>query len=143
VTAQAEAILNAARGGASMRKRCDGLCSAFASSARIHRHALQSRHQQPLGRQLQGTHTMITTRILAAALLACSTAAMAGPTCTAPQDKWMKETDFKKGLENKGYQIKTFKVSKGQCYEIYGFDRSGKKVEIYFDPVTAAVVEAK
>jgi hypothetical protein len=87
---------------------------------------------------------MTTPRILAALLLAsCSAAAMAGPACTAPQEKWMKEADFKKGLESKGYQIKTFKVSKGQCYEIYGFDKEGKKVEIYFDPVTAAVLEQK
>jgi hypothetical protein len=86
---------------------------------------------------------MMTARLLAVLLLASSTAAMAGPACNAPQDKWMKEADFKKGLEDKGYQIKTFKVSKGQCYEIYGFDKSGKKVEIYFDPVTAAVLETK
>ena len=37
----------------------------------------------------------------------------------------------------------TFKVSKGECYEIYGFDKAGKKVEIYFDPVTAAILETK
>ena len=30
--------------------------------------------------------------------------------------------------------IKTFKVSKGKCYEIYGMDKNGKKVEIYFNP---------
>ena len=86
---------------------------------------------------------MMTARILATLLLASSTVAMAGPNCAAPQDKWMNEADFKKGLEDKGYQIKTFKVSKGQCYEIYGFDKSGKKVEIYFDPVTATVLETK
>jgi hypothetical protein len=49
----------------------------------------------------------------------------------------------RRGLEEKGYQIKTFKVSKGECYEIYGFDKAGKKVEIYFDPATAAVLETK
>lgn len=69
--------------------------------------------------------------------------AFAGPTCNVPQDKWMKEADFKAQLEGQGYQIKTFKVSKGQCYEIYGFDKAGKKVEIYFDPQTAAVLETK
>lgn len=72
-----------------------------------------------------------------------ASAAMAGPTCNVPQDKWMKESDFKAKLESQGYQIKTFKVSKGQCYEIYGHDKSGKKVEIYFDPSTAAVLETK
>ena len=70
-------------------------------------------------------------------------AANAGPACNVPQEKWMKESDFKTRLEGQGYQIKTFKVSKGQCYEIYGFDKAGKKVEIYFNPETAAVLEAK
>ncbi|MFB0935127.1 MAG: PepSY domain-containing protein [Propionivibrio sp.] len=70
-------------------------------------------------------------------------AAIAGPSCSVPQDKWMKEADFKSHIESQGYQIKTFKVSKGKCYEIYGFDKAGKKVEIYFDPQTAAVLEAK
>lgn len=72
-----------------------------------------------------------------------ASAALAGPTCNVPQDKWMKEADFKARLEAQGYQIKTFKVSRGQCYEIYGFDKAGKKVEIYFDPQTGAVIEAK
>lgn len=72
-----------------------------------------------------------------------ATSAFAGPTCNVPQEKWMKEADFKARLESQGYQIKTFKVSKGKCYEIYGFDKAGKKVEIYFDPATAAVLESK
>lgn len=72
-----------------------------------------------------------------------ATSAVAGPTCNAPQEKWMKEADFKARLEAQGYQIKTFKVSKGQCYEIYGFDKDGKKVEIYFDPISGAVLETK
>ncbi|ABM38955.1 PepSY domain-containing protein [Polaromonas naphthalenivorans] len=80
---------------------------------------------------------------LAPLLIALSSAAFAGPACSVPQDKWMKEADFKKSLEVQGYQIKTFKVSKGQCYEIYGFDKAGKKVEIYFDPATGAPLESK
>ncbi|NRT57517.1 PepSY domain-containing protein [Sphaerotilus uruguayifluvii] len=80
--------------------------------------------------------------ILIAALLT-ATAATAGPTCKAPKESWMKEADFKAKLEGEGYKIKTFKVTKGQCYEIYGQDKAGKKVEIYFDPATAAVLESK
>ena len=75
--------------------------------------------------------------------LASSTAAFAGPTCTVTQAKWMKEADFKAMQEKQGYRIKTFKVSKGKCYEIYGFDKDGKKVEIYFDPATGAELERK
>ena len=54
----------------------------------------------------------------------------------------MKEADFKKDLTAQGYQIKTFKVSNG-CYEIYGTDKAGKRVEIYFDPVTGTPVLSK
>lgn len=72
-----------------------------------------------------------------------ASAAVAGPTCTVPQEKWIKEADFKARLEAQGYQIKTFKVSRGQCYEIYGFDKNGRKVEIYFDPQTGAVIESR
>lgn len=81
--------------------------------------------------------------IATAALALLAGPALAGPTCNAPKDKWMKESDFKAKLEAEGYQIKTFKVTKGQCYEIYGHDKAGKKVEIYFDPATAAVLESK
>ncbi|WP_426148688.1 PepSY domain-containing protein [Polaromonas sp. DSR2-3-2] len=80
---------------------------------------------------------------LAPLLIALSSVAFAGPTCSVPQDKWMKEADFKKNLEVQGYQIKTFKVSKGKCYEIYGLDKAGKKVEIYFDPATGTPMESK
>ena len=83
-------------------------------------------------------------KLIIAALFATATgAALAGPTCKVPKDQWMKEADFKAKIEAQGYQIKTFKVSKGECYEIYGYDKAGKKVEIYFDPSTAAVLETK
>lgn len=70
-------------------------------------------------------------------------AVQAGPTCNVPQEKWLKEADFKANLVAQGYKIKTFKVTKGKCYEIYGFDKTGKKVEIYFNPETGAVLEAR
>lgn len=81
--------------------------------------------------------------IAAAVLTLAASAVQAGPTCNVPQEKWMKEADFKAGLEKQGYKIKTFKVTKGKCYEIYGFDKTGKKVEIYFNPETGAVLESK
>lgn len=86
---------------------------------------------------------MFKTLTAATLFLAAVGSAVAGPTCNVPKDQWMKEADFKARLEAQGYQIKTFKVSKGQCYEIYGFDKDQKRVEIYFDPATAAVLESK
>lgn len=72
-----------------------------------------------------------------------STVALAGPSCNVPKDKWMNQEEFKKMVEKLGYQIKTFKINNGQCYEIYGFDKEGRRVEVYFDPATGAVVERK
>ena len=80
--------------------------------------------------------------VLALAIVAATGIAMAGPSCNVPKEKWMKETDFKNGLVSQGYQIKTFKVSNG-CYEIYGTDKAGKRVEIYFDPATGTPITSK
>ena len=79
---------------------------------------------------------------VAAALLAISQAAFAEPRCTSePKEKWISESDMKAKIANLGYQAKVFKVTKGNCYEIYGFDKAGKRVEIYFDPVSGGIVE--
>ncbi len=69
--------------------------------------------------------------------------AFAAKNCTdQPKDKWMTEEAFKKKVEEMGYKIKKFKKP-GTCYEIYGTDKDGKKVEIYFNPVDATVVQSK
>lgn len=71
-------------------------------------------------------------------------AAFAGPVCTTEaKDKWMSEEAMKAKVAEMGYQkIKTFKVS-GSCYEIYGYTKDNKKAEVYFNPVTGAVVKAE
>ena len=71
---------------------------------------------------------------------AISTAALAEPTCHAPKDKWMTQTSFKQNMETQGYKIKTLKVTNG-CYEIYGHDKAGKRVEMSFDPVTGVLAK--
>lgn len=84
------------------------------------------------------------SRILITLIAAIASAsAIAGPSCNAPENTWMKEADFKAQVEAKGFKIKTFKVSKGKCYEIYGFDQDGKKVEIYYDPTNGSEIERK
>lgn len=71
----------------------------------------------------------------------CGTA-LAEPQCTTDsKDKWISESDMKLKVAALGYQAKVFKVTKGNCYEIYGLDKAGKRVEIYFHPVTGKIVE--
>ncbi|PHV11225.1 PepSY domain-containing protein [Chitinimonas sp. BJB300] len=68
---------------------------------------------------------------------------LASPECTKePKSKWMSDTKLQQRLKVKGYQVKKFKTT-GNCYEIYGHDKAGKKVEIYFNPVTGEVVKTK
>lgn len=84
------------------------------------------------------------TACLLAALAFSPVAAFAGPTCTQePKDKWMSEDSMKAKVAEMGYQkIRTFKVS-GSCYEIYGYTKDGKKAEVYFNPVSGAVVKSE
>jgi len=78
--------------------------------------------------------------VLSAVVLAVSGMAFAEPSCNVPKEKWMPEATLKKQAESQGYKIKTFKVNKGLCYEIYGTDKAGKKVEHWFDPATGSRV---
>ncbi len=79
-----------------------------------------------------------------AALAFCG-AAVAGPICTdEPQSKWLTAEQMTQKFQALGYKddVKKLHVSKGRCWEIYGQDKDGKKVEVYFHPITGAIVEA-
>ncbi|MGZ3769793.1 MAG: PepSY domain-containing protein [Bdellovibrio sp.] len=76
-------------------------------------------------------------------VFAMGSVALAKKDCTdQPKEKWMKEADFKKKMETEGYRIRKFKTP-GSCYEIYGTNKEGKKVEIYFNPVDASIVKSE
>lgn len=67
----------------------------------------------------------------------------AGADCVAhPKSEWMKEETLRAALVAEGYTIKIFKVD-GNCYEMYGRNKAGKRVEIYFDTVTGKPVKMK
>jgi hypothetical protein len=78
--------------------------------------------------------------LLLPVLIAISTAALAEPTCTAAKEKWMAQANFKHVIEAQGYKVKTLKVTNG-CYEIYGHDKNGKRVELSFDPVSGTLAK--
>jgi hypothetical protein len=78
-----------------------------------------------------------------AALAASPGLALAKADCKAyPKDEWMSQADAKAQIEAQGYTIRKFKVD-GNCYEIYGRNAAGKKVEIYFDTKTLAPVKSE
>jgi hypothetical protein len=85
--------------------------------------------------------TFIAPLFLVAAALSAS--AIAAPQCTtAPRAQWLTEAAMKQKVLDQGYTIKVFQVT-GNCYEIYGKDKAGKNVEIYFDPTDGHIVKQK
>jgi len=74
-------------------------------------------------------------KLLIALLLLGTSNAFAKKNCTdQPKEKWMNETEFKEMAKKQGYTIRKFKQP-GSCYEIYGENKEGRQVEVYFNPV--------
>ena len=75
--------------------------------------------------------------LLLVLLLTTPFSARADITCTAAAPAtWLSQSQFRAEIKARGYQITKFKVTPGNCYEIYGFDAQKRPVEIYHDPVT-------
>ena len=80
----------------------------------------------------------VSTLILAAAALGVASPALATGkmTCNAgPQNSWKSQDALKASLVKQGWQVRKSKVD-GGCYEVYGTDPKGNRVEAYFHPVT-------
>ncbi|WP_395651718.1 PepSY domain-containing protein [Brevundimonas sp.] len=76
------------------------------------------------------------------AMTGFATSASAGPVCTtAPRAQWLTEAQMRERIARLGYtNIRVFQVS-GSCYEIYARAANGRRAEVYFNPVTGAVVQ--
>ena len=72
---------------------------------------------------------------LALATAASPVAATGKMTCDAPQKQWKSMATLQKQLTRQGWQVRKAKVD-GGCYEVYGTDPQGNRVEAYFHPVS-------
>ncbi|WP_120997993.1 PepSY domain-containing protein [Stutzerimonas urumqiensis] len=83
-------------------------------------------------------------KLLLLSLVFASPLAFADPQCTtADPSQWLDKEKFQQDLEAQGYEISKFKVTDGNCYEIYGWNKDRQKVEIYHDPVTGEAVKTE
>ena len=64
--------------------------------------------------------------------------------CTsAPRSDWRSVDDVRAAAEALGYKdIRRVKVDDG-CYEAYASDKDGRRVEVYFDPVSLKIVRVE
>ncbi|WP_134682375.1 PepSY domain-containing protein [Paracoccus ravus] len=72
--------------------------------------------------------------ILTVAVLTAAPA-LAADRCDVDKAKWRPVEELKAELASKGWTVSNVKEEDG-CYEVYGKDASGKRVEIFFDPAT-------
>lgn len=55
--------------------------------------------------------------------------------CHVAKSDWRPVEELKSELEAKGWTVSNVKEDDG-CYEVYGKDADGQRVEIFFDPAT-------
>jgi hypothetical protein len=84
--------------------------------------------------------------VAAAAMLALSSSARATGACpikdAVPKAEWQDKDLLEKKLVAAGWQVRRIKVDE-QCYEVYGVDDKGQRVEAYFHPKTLEPAQAK
>jgi hypothetical protein len=81
--------------------------------------------------------------ILTAALFTtlAAGAARAEDLCKVPEAEWQPQQALETRLKADGWTIKKIKIDEG-CYEVYGKNAKGEKMETYFDPKTFDVVKS-
>jgi len=59
-----------------------------------------------------------------------------------PKEEWKPQMELQRKLTSEGWkvrQVKTFST----CYEVYGFDAKGERVEAFFNPKTFERIQPK
>ncbi|MEO1912038.1 MAG: PepSY domain-containing protein [Paracoccus sp. (in: a-proteobacteria)] len=65
--------------------------------------------------------------------------ALAAERCDVAQANWRPVEELTAELTAKGWTVSNVKTEDG-CYEVYGHDQDGKRVETFFDPATFEAV---
>lgn len=86
--------------------------------------------------------TIATTAAAFATVLLSAGAASAAEKCNVPVAEWRPAQALQKKLEAEGWKVNRLKTEDG-CYEVYGVDRQGRRVEAYFNPKTLETVKVK
>ena len=75
----------------------------------------------------------------ATALVLLAAPALAEEKCNVPQAEWRSEAELTADLTAKGWTISNIKTEDG-CYEVYGKDEKGTRVEVFLNPKTFELV---
>lgn len=59
-----------------------------------------------------------------------------------PKDEWKPQMELQRKLSSEGWKVRQVKVW-NTCYEVYGFDDKGERVEAFFNPKTFERIREK
>lgn len=83
----------------------------------------------------------IVPTLAAATFALVAGVAFASDKCDAgPKDQWQPKEALEKKLQAEGIKVKRIKIDDG-CYEVYGTDAKGARLERYFHPKTLEPVK--
>ena len=87
---------------------------------------------------------LVRLLVAGASLIAASSVQATGlAKCeSGAKETWQPQEKLEKSLADKGWKVRRIKVD-GGCYEVYGLNEKGEKVEAYFHPQTFAPVPTK
>jgi hypothetical protein len=55
--------------------------------------------------------------------------------CDVPKPEWKPQMELQAKLVGEGWRVRKVQVDNG-CFEVYGFDEKGARVEAWFNPKT-------
>ena len=79
--------------------------------------------------------TIVFTALLALAVAGPAAAQHAEKCGPIPKAEWKPQAELQTKLANEGWKVSRVKVTNG-CYEVYGRDDKGGRVEAFFHPKT-------
>ena len=85
---------------------------------------------------------VVATVLLATATFADANASEEAYCEKSDQSTWMSDEAVQAKYEALGYDVRDVDNEHG-CLEIKGFDKDGKRVELYLDPVSGDLVKSK
>jgi hypothetical protein len=59
-----------------------------------------------------------------------------------PKEEWKPQMELQRKLTDEGWRVRQVKVF-STCYEVYGFDAKGERVEAFFNPKTFERIQPK
>jgi len=88
--------------------------------------------------------TAVALTLASTLIVGTSIAAASGEYCTsAPRSQWRSIDDVRVAVEALGYKnVRKIEID-DSCFEAYAFDKDGRRVEVYVDPVSLKVVRVK